>query len=422
MPVVPAALCKARPVPATPSDRERLRVAVDATPLLGTRTGVGRFCGGVLSALAGRRDVEVNAFAVTWRRRDRLPPVVPDGVEVRQRAMPARPLHLAWRHADAPPIEWFVGRADVVHGTNFIVPPSRRAARIVSVHDLSVLHFPELCDPATLGFPHMIRRAIAGGAWVHTDSRFVADEVVATFSIDPERVRTVYPGIAAARWASGPVTRAAAQPGAQSCAHSGAQPATEPVPPARTDHDLPSGATRYVLAVGTIEPRKDYPGLVCAFDAVAAAHGDVALVIAGAEGWGATEFRGALESARYRDRVRTLGYTSDHELAQWLAGAEVLVFPSLYEGFGFPPLEAMAAGVPVVATTAGSVPEVVGDAALLVAPRDVDALAGALVGLLGDAEARAGLIAKGRRRAGHFTWEACGDGMVALYADAARAR
>jgi glycosyltransferase involved in cell wall biosynthesis len=398
----PAALCKARPVPPTArSDRERLRVAVDATPLLATRTGVGRFCGGVLRSLAARGDVDVSAFAVTWRRRDRLPPVVPDGVEVRQRAMPARPLHMMWRHADIPPIEWFVGRADVVHGTNFIVPPSRRAARVVSVHDLTVLRFPELCDPATLGFPHMIRRAVAAGAWVHTDSRFVADEVTTAFAVDPDRVRTVYPGVATAPSATVAASALMAWP---------------------VDDRLPPGTKRYVLAVGTIEPRKDYPGLVRAFDAVAATHGDVALVIAGSEGWGATEFRAALEAAPSRDKVCTLGYTSDDELEVWLAGAEVLVFPSLYEGFGFPPLEAMAAGVPVVATAAGSVPEVVGDAAVVVAPRDLDALAGALVGLLGDPEARARLITEGRQRVEHFTWEACGDGMVSLYADAARAR
>ena len=403
MPDGPVALCKARPVPppARP-DGERLRVAVDATPLLGTRTGIGRFCAGVLSALGVRPEVDMRAFAVTWRQRHRLPPLVPPGVAVRQRAMPARPLHTVWRHSDIPPVEWFVGRADVVHGTNFVVPPSRRAARVVSVHDLTVLRFPELCDPATLGYPQMIRRAIAAGAWVHTDSRFVADEVVADFSIAPERVRTVYPGVAVSP--------------------SGSQPSAPPTTGAGTDRALPVGTTRYVLAVGTIEPRKDYPGLVRAFDAVTDAQGDVALVIAGGEAWGATEFRAALDAARCRHKVRTLGYTSDGELAGWLAGAEVLVFPSLYEGFGFPPLEAMAAGVPVVATTAGSVPEVVGDAALLVAPRDVDALAGALVTVLGDAEARAALIARGRERVGRFTWEACAEGMVSLYGDAARAR
>ena len=125
---------------------------------------------------------------------------------------------------------------------------------------------------------------------------------------------------------------------------------------------------------------------------------------------------------RCRDRIVRLGYVDDDGLARWLAGAAVLAFPSVYEGFGFPPLEAMAAGVPVVATAAGAVPEVVGDGAVLVAPGDVDALAGALVAVLGDADVRAALIDKGRCRAARFTWEACGAGLAELYADAAGAR
>jgi len=377
-------------------DSERLRVAVDATPLLGTRTGVGRFCEGALAALAKHPELDVDAFAVTWRRRRRLPPLVPPGVAVRQRAMPARPLHAVWSHLAFPPVEWFVGAADVVHGTNFVVPPSRRAARVVTVHDLTIVRFPELCDGASLEFPRLVRRAIDEGAWVHTPSKFVAEEVVALLGADAGRVRVVHPGVT----------------GTDGSVADGSVPAPS----------LPPGTSRYVLAVGTVEPRKDYPGLVRAFDLVADSHDDVALVIAGADGWGAEAFHAAVEAARCKDRVVQLGYVGEGALARWQKDAEVSASSSVYEGFGFPALEAMAAGVPVVATAAGAVPEIVGDGAVLVAPGDDEALAGALVSVLDGSEVRAELVHRGRCRAARFTWEACGDGLAALYADAVGAR
>ncbi len=371
-----------------------LRVAVDATPLLGHQTGIGAFCAGALASLAPRAGLDVRAFAVSWRRRrgivDRLPP----GVAATQRAMPARPLHALWGHVNQPPIEWFVGRVDVVHGTNFVVPPTARAAAIVSVHDLTPVHHPELCNAATLAFPGLIRRAVARGAWVHTDSAFVAAEVAEAFGLSAARIRVVHPGIP-------PLPEVDTATAAE-------VPRRWPVLDGRP----------LVLAVGTAEPRKDLPGLVDAFDAVAAHH-DSALVLAGPPGWGEPALQAAIDRAAMSARIVRTGWVDPPMLAALLARARVLAYPSRYEGFGFPPLQAMQAGVPVVATGAGSLREVLGDAALLVEVGDRDALARALSDVLEDEALRTRLAQAGSARAATFGWARCGDGLEALYRDAA---
>lgn len=386
-----------------------MKVALDATPLLGVRTGIGYFCEGALRALAGREEVDVCAFAVSWRRRSELTAQLPPGVRSTQRPMPARPLHLAWSHVSGPAVEWFIGPVDVVHGTNYVVPPTRHAARVVSVHDLTPLRFPELCDESTLQFPRLVRRAAESGAWVHTDSRFVAEEVVAELGVEPSRVRAVHPGI------PGIFDRDVA-----STSEGVAAPDATPNGTNRAQLELPSGTTRYVLAVGTVEPRKDYPTLVKAFDVLGEEMGDLALVIAGADGWGAHALDEALESARRRERILRLGYVASDRLGALFEGAAVVAYPSVYEGFGFVPLEAMAAGVPVVATSVGSIPEVVGDGAMLVGSGMVDELADALGTALGDEQVRAALVERGKARAGTFTWEACAAGLTDLYAAALR--
>ncbi|HVT41407.1 MAG TPA: glycosyltransferase family 1 protein [Acidimicrobiales bacterium] len=336
----------------------------------------------------------MRAFAVSWRRRHGLADQLPAGVDAGHRAMPARPLHALWAHGNHPAVERFVGAADVVHGTNFVVPPTHRAAAIASVHDLTPLHHPELCDPATLAYPGLIRRALGRGAWIHTDSAFVAAEVVESFGADPARVRVVNPGIP------------------------DLPPVTDEDAAATIGRVLPPGATRYCLAVGTAEPRKDLPGLVRAFGALAGHHRDTALVLAGPPGWGDDALRAALDASPVRDRIVRTGWLEERELAALLRRATVLAYPSLYEGFGFPPLQAMRAGVPVVSTRAGSLPEVLGDGALLVETRDDEALAAALDACLGDEAVRQRLVAAGAAWSTRFSWERCGEGLESLYRDA----
>jgi glycosyltransferase involved in cell wall biosynthesis len=374
--------------------RARLHVAVDATPLLGFPTGIGAFCEGALGAMGSRPGLDVTAFAVSWRRRRGIDARLPVGVAARQRAMPARPLHALWARIDLPPLEWFIGDADVVHGTNFVVPPTRRAASVMSVHDLTPVRHPELCDAATLAYPGLIRRALSRGAWVHTDSAYVAGEVVAAFGADPARVRVVHPGVPEL-----PVLDEAEAATARASV-------------------LRSSTERYCLAVGTAEPRKDLPGLVRAFSVVASAHPGLSLVLAGPPGWGEDALAAAVAASPVRERIVRTGWVSPRDLAALLSGATVLAYPSLYEGFGFPPLQAMRAGVPVVATGAGSLREVLGDGALLVDPGNHEELAQALDACLGDEALRDRLVAAGESRAARFTWESCADGLEALYRDA----
>ena len=176
-----------------------LAVALDVTSLVGHRTGVGVLAAHLVDGLAARDDVHLHAFAVTWRGRDGLAGALPPGVDLARRPMAARPLREVWRRVDRPAIETWVGSVDVVHGPNFVVPPARRAAEVVTIHDLTPWRFPQLVDAATAAYPALVARALRRGAWVHAPSRSVAEEVVAELGAPAERVaagharRTAFP-------------------------------------------------------------------------------------------------------------------------------------------------------------------------------------------------------------------------------------
>jgi len=225
--------------------------------------------------------------------------------------------------------------------------------------------------------------------------------VVDLLGVDAARVRVVPYGV------DGPGQIAPARPPA---------PAGRPAP-AGSPRSLerPSPSAPYLLALGAVEPRKDLPTLVRAFAELAPSHEDLELVVAGPDGWGAPAFTAAVAASGVARRVVRLGYLGEDERRSLLSGAVALAYPSLYEGFGFPPLEAMASGVPVVATTAGSLPEVLGDAAELVPPGDAGALAGALARVIKDSGLRSRLIEAGRLRAASFTWASAAASMMDLY-------
>ncbi len=367
---------------------QAVRVAFDVLPLAGPPTGVGVACDQLLRALTRRHDVDVSAFAVA-RRAGRLAALLPPGTDLRALPLPTRVAFACWRISGFPSAESLAGAASVLHGTNFVVPPARRIATVVTVNDVTPWKYPELCAPASLAYPRLVERAVRRGAFVHTAAHQVAAELATLVAVPEDRVRVIPYGLA-------------------------------PAPPPDTGGIRPVPvAGPYVLAISTIEPRKDYPTLVHAFAQLAPSHPELKLVIAGAEGRASPALDAAVSETHLHGRVVRLGYVEDSVRTSLLAGARAFAYPSIYEGFGFPPLEAMAAGVPVVATAGGAVPEIVGDGAVVVPVGDRDALAGALGRLVDDEDARAEAIARGRARAAQFSWAATAEAMVRLYREAA---
>ena len=358
----------------------RLRVALDATPLLGERTGIGNYVEHLVDELAGRPDdVALRIIAFSVRRRAALKSVPPT-VKVVHRTLPARQLRRAWVRSDLPPAEWLTGRVDVVHGTNFVLPPPRRAAGVLTVHDLAFLHYPQTVSVASLAYRELVPRALRRAAVVLTPTRAIADELVDAYPAAAGRVRVTPLGVDAA-WAQA----GSAPPGG-----------------------LPE---RYTLAVGTVEPRK---GIGVLLDANRALPPDApALVLAGPAGW-ATD----LNVTGLGNRLVRKGYLDGATLRETVAGAALLVFPSVYEGFGLPPLEALAAGTPVVASDLPATREVLGDHARFVEPGNAGALAEAIADTLAHPPGPAARQAA-RDHAATFTWRRCAEATLAAYQEAA---
>ena len=367
-----------------------MRVALDATPLLGQRSGVGRYLSGVLDGLQqipDRPDVVLTLFSI----RGSVPAPLPRGTTMAPRRAPARILNRLWGRVPFPPVELLTGRVDVFHGTNFVLPPLARAAGVVTVHDLTYLRFPETVDDNVRRYAHLVPDALRRAATVIAVSQAMADEITAEYGLAEDAV-VVAPNGVAPEWA-----------------------AAQPLPAERRAAlGLPE---RYFLFSGNQEPRKNLGTLLRAH--AAAREADPALpplVVVGPAGWG-DAWAGQQPDPRH---VHLLGYLGDDDLHGVVAGATAVCSPSLYEGFGLPVLEAMAAGTPVLASDIPAHREVSGGLTTLLPVRDVDAWAEAL-GRAGNAGDDGGWSGAARAHAAGFTWERCARRHAEVYAAAAGA-
>lgn len=356
-----------------------LDIAIDIGPLYGHRTGVGVAVDGLVSALRERSDVHLAPYLVSFRSEP----------EAGHRKLPLPGIvasHL-WSRSDRPTADRWLGPVDVVHGTNYVAPPSGRPT-VISVYDCWFLANPDGASPLVRRAGRTLRRRVADGAWIHTSSAATAEQ--ARTLLNTDRVVSVH---------LGPPPQAVAVP-------TSTPAGLEPL----------QGAT-FVLGIGTEERRKDLPTLVAAFGTLAGGRPSVRLVLAGARGDQSAEVDVAIDALApdARSRVHRLGPVDDATKAWLLRHASVLAYPSLDEGFGFPILEAQAAGTPVVATDVGSVGEVAGDGAVLVTGRSATSFAEQLAGVVDGTTSRLSLISAGHENLARFSWTATADGLMALY-------
>jgi glycosyltransferase involved in cell wall biosynthesis len=358
-------------------------VAIDYTSALAQGGGIGRYTRELVRALAAQ-DVRTDyRLFVALRRRDALPDT--PGVNFTWAAARLDPAWFArlWHRLRVPlRIERWTGPVDLLHAPDFTLPPVEPDTRtLLTVHDLSFVRAPEAAAPGLRAYLNrVVPRSVRRADHILVDSDATRRDLIDLYGTPGEKVSVVYSGVDAR---FGPVEDAGA------------------IRAVRAKYGIGDGP--FILSVGTVQPRKNYARLAEALHRLD--RPDLPLVIAGGKGWLEDDLYARIDALGLGGRVRFIGFVDDDDLPALYSTARVFAFPSLYEGFGLPPLEAMACGTPVVASNVSSVPEVVGEAGLLVDPLDVDALAGALARALDDEGLRASLIEQGRERAGEFTWD-----------------
>lgn len=364
-----------------------MQILVDYRPALRERTGVGEYIHQLVRAYASAHPGEMTIFTSSWK--DRPAPGVASelGAAVIDRRIPVRALNLLWHRAGWPPVEAIAGRFDVVHAAHPLVIPARHAAQIATVHDLFFLSDPSRTraeirrDYPALAGAHA-RRAHAVITSTHHGKRLVRD----VLGVDDDRIYVC-------------------PPGAPSWQRLGRGP------------NVPSQG--YLLFVGTLEPRKNVGALLDAYGLLLGRMRAVPpLVLAGRATRDAADWLSRIHQPPLAGHVRHLGYVPEEERERLYADARVLVLPSLDEGFGLTALEAMSAGVPVVASNRGSLPEVVADGGTLVDPADVEALAAALERIVSDEAAASAAGTAGLARARTFSWKRSAATLRRAYADA----
>ena len=368
-----------------------MRIGIDVTPLTRDRTGVGEYTASLLQRLLQQApDCTFHGFSTGLSPLD---PAALEGLSSHRRLpIPTRAMYKLWTWTGRPRVDTLLGGLDLYHATNFFLPPVATARRVVTFHDLAYLRVPHLCSPKIVQtFSRSVRRFAREADGIVACSAATKRDMVELLGTPEGKIHVIH----------------------------------EAADEIFTPHD-PEAARGYlqehygltgplVLFVGTLEPRKNVEGILAAF-AQACPAVPHCLVLVGKLGWNLPRLPERISELGLENRCRLIGYVQSREdLPRFYSAADAFVFPSFYEGFGLPVLEAMACGCPVICSSAASLPEVAGDAAEYIDPNDTGQLSDALHKVLLNESRRRTMAERGIAQARRFSWSRCAEQTYEVY-------
>jgi len=385
-----------------------LKVVVDATPLLPKPSGVGFYVYNLIRALYALRDREEFELGIVYQpslknwflRNFSFPESLQEYSNLYLLPLPVRVTNLLAAFPN-PLVSYFeagFGYPDIVHGTNYAVYPCRKSLKIMNIYDLTFIKYPDYVNSIVRTYTQRVKQSLKWSDLVITISESSKKDIINYLNIEPERV---YVTPLASRYDSSYLNEELIEQTNKSINYDFSKP--------------------YILFVSTIEPRKNITTLISAFNRLKEKYKiDHQLVLIGQKGWRYQPIFAEIERSPWKDHIHHLNYLPNEWVALFYAKADVFAYPSHYEGFGLPVLEAMTLGAPVVTANTSSLPEVAGDAALLVDPNDSTHLAEAILQVIGDSQLRNALIQKGKERAKLYSWEKTAEATLQAYRELIR--
>jgi len=370
-----------------------MRIGIDARSVLKQRTGVGNYTYNLIQQLSqlDHQNQYVLFYSHYRDMKVAIPEIQNPNFQSKFYRFPSRVLNLLWSTVGWPKVDWIVGKVDVYHSPNYTLNALGRGKSLMTIHDLSFLACRQYSlSSAKWHYAYRIKDFARRVDAIIADSNSTKSEVIKYLKVPEKKVRVIYLGY---------------------------NRAFRPLPPGeKTKKVMEKYRIKgdFILYVGTLEPRKNLKGLIQAYHR-SKAKDDFLLVLAGGKGWKYEHIFHLVDELRLKDRIVFCGYVPDSDLPELYNRASLFVYPSFYEGFGFPPLEAMACGTPVIVSHTTSLPEVVGDAGIYVNPFDSGQISSSMDAVLADTELLQNLRQRGLKRAGLFSWERAAKETLRLY-------